>query len=154
MSRYQPFVIGDVNAFFGLMLDNVANLLLCVGLLAAAYNFPATFALRYMLPGTAVGVLVGDVIFTWVAIRLANRTGHKTMTAMPLGIDTPSTLGMVFFVLGPAYTAARERGLDELAAAQNATTTASTRTGGRAIARVWISGGNAVRSNGRMIELV
>jgi len=120
LNRYRPFVSGDVNAFFGLMLDNVANLLLCVGLLSATYKFPATFALRTMLPGTAVGVLVGDLIFTWMAVRLARLSGNKTLTAMPLGIDTPSTLGMVFFVLGPAFQTARERGVDELAAAQNA----------------------------------
>lgn len=116
----QSFAPGDVNAFFGLMLDNIANLLLCVGLLAASYGFPATFALRYMLPGTAVGVLVGDLVFTWWTMRLARRSGNSTMTAMPLGIDTPSTLGMVFFVLGPAFTAARQQGFDELAAAQHA----------------------------------
>lgn len=120
MSRYRPFAAGDVNAFFGLMLDNVANLVLCVGLLASVYNFPATFALRYMLPGTAVGVLVGDLVFTWICIRLARITGNNRLTAMPLGIDTPSTLGMVFFVLGPAFKAGLGRGLDELAAAQNA----------------------------------
>jgi AGZA family xanthine/uracil permease-like MFS transporter len=120
VSHYRPFAPGDVNAFFGLMLDNVANLLLCVGLLWTTYNFPANFALRYMLPGTAVGVLVGDLIFTWLAIRLARSTGHKAITAMPLGIDTPSTLGMVFFVLGPAFATARQHGLDELAAARNA----------------------------------
>lgn len=120
MSRYRPFASGDVNAFFGLMLDNIANLLLCVGLLSTTYKFPATFALRSMLPGTAVGVLVGDLIFTWLAIRLARASGSTTLTAMPLGIDTPSTLGMVFFVLGPAFQAARERGLDDLAAAENA----------------------------------
>jgi AGZA family xanthine/uracil permease-like MFS transporter len=120
VSRYRPFAPGDINAFFGLMLDNVANLLLCVGLLSSVYNFPATFALRYMLPGTAVGVLVGDLIFTWVCVRLARVAGSNTMTAMPLGIDTPSTLGMVFFVLGPAYRAAIARGVDELAAAENA----------------------------------
>ena len=120
MNRYRPFASGDVNAFFGLMLDNIANLLLCVGLLSTTYKFPATFALRSMLPGTAVGVLVGDLIFTWLAIRLARASGSQSLTAMPLGIDTPSTLGMVFFVLGPAFQAARERGLDELASAENA----------------------------------
>ncbi|HWB11156.1 MAG TPA: permease [Pirellulales bacterium] len=120
MGRYRPFAPGDVNAFFGLMLDNLANLLLCVGLLSAAYKFPASFALRYMLPGTAAGVLLGDLIFTWICLRLARITGSKSMTAMPLGIDTPSTLGMVFFVLGPAFKSGLEKGLDELAAAQSA----------------------------------
>jgi AGZA family xanthine/uracil permease-like MFS transporter len=120
VGRYRSFSPGDVNAFFGLMLDNMANLLLCVGLLSAAYKFPATFALRYMIPGTAVGVLLGDLVFTWICIRLARISGSKSMTAMPLGIDTPSTLGMVFFVVGPAFKSALAGGLDEPAAAENA----------------------------------
>ena len=89
------------------MLDNAANLLLTVSLLAAAFEFPANFAIRYMIPGTAIGVLVGDLLYFWMAFRLARRTGREDITAMPLGLDTPSTLGMVFFVLGPAFTAAR-----------------------------------------------
>ena len=32
--RYQWAAPGDINAFFGLMLDNIANLLLTVGLLS------------------------------------------------------------------------------------------------------------------------
>ena len=36
---------GDVNAFFGLMLDNFANLL-AVGLLTTVFEFPTNFALR------------------------------------------------------------------------------------------------------------
>ena len=108
---------GDINAFFGLMLDNTAGLVLMVGLMSSAFGFPATFALRYMIPGTALGVLTGDLIFTWTAFRLARQTGCKTITAMPLGLDTPSTFGMVFFVLGPAFQAAQANGLDSHAAA-------------------------------------
>ena len=37
---------------------------------------------------------------------------------MPLGLDTPSTFGMVFFVLGPAFLAAKNAGMDETAAAR------------------------------------
>jgi adenine/guanine/hypoxanthine permease len=110
---------GDVNAFFGLMLDNIADLLLTVGLLAALYQFPPNFALRYMVPGTAIGVLVGDILFFWLALRLVRKTGRDDVTAMPLGLDTPSTFGMVFFVLGPAFQAARQSGLDEHAAAMH-----------------------------------
>jgi AGZA family xanthine/uracil permease-like MFS transporter len=94
---------GDVNAFFGLMLDNVADLLLTVGLLSIVFDFPTIFALRYMVPGTAIGVLVGDLLFFLMALRLAKKTGRSDITAMPLGLDTPSTFGMVFFVLGPSY---------------------------------------------------
>lgn len=116
-ARYQWATKGDVNAFFGLMLDNVANLLLTVSLLAGVFAFPTEVALRNMIPGTAVGVLVGDLIFFWLAFRLAKRTGRNDVTAMPLGLDTPSTLGMIFFVLGPTFLAAKNAGMDEHAAA-------------------------------------
>lgn len=109
--RYEWAAAGDVNAFFGLMLDNVANLLLTVSLLKIAFEFPTDFALRNMIPGTAVGVLVGDLLFFWLALRLARRTGRNSITAMPLGLDTPSTLGMIFFVLGPAFNNAKAGGL-------------------------------------------
>jgi AGZA family xanthine/uracil permease-like MFS transporter len=105
--RYQWAALGDVNAFFGLMLDNIADLLLAVGLLAGVFEFPAAFALSYMVPGTAVGVMVGDLLFFWMAFAVARRTGRNDITAMPLGLDTPSTFGMVFFVLGPAFQYAR-----------------------------------------------
>ena len=85
------------------MLDNIADLLLTVGLLAGVFGFPVEFSLRYMVPVTAIGVLVGDLLFFWMALRLGRRTGRNDITAMPLGLDTPSTFGMVFFVLGPAF---------------------------------------------------
>jgi AGZA family xanthine/uracil permease-like MFS transporter len=97
---------GDVNAFFGLMLDNVADLLLMISLLTGAFAFPTEVAIRYMVPGTAVGVMVGDLLFFWLALQLAKKSGRSDVTAMPLGLDTPSTFGMVFFVLGPAFNAA------------------------------------------------
>jgi len=98
---------GDVNAFFGLALDNLADLVLAVSLLAGVFGYPADFALSHFVPGTAIGVVVGDVLFTFLAWRLARRTGRRDVTAMPLGLDTPSTFGMVFFVIGPAFVAAR-----------------------------------------------
>jgi AGZA family xanthine/uracil permease-like MFS transporter len=115
--RYPWAAKGDVNAFFGLMLDNVANLLLTVSLLSVVFEFPTKIALRYMVPGTAIGVLVGDLLFFLLAFRLARQTGRTTITAMPLGLDTPSTLGMIFFVLGPAFLAAKGRGMQPEAAA-------------------------------------
>ena len=55
-----------------------------------------------MVPGTAIGVLLGDLVYTWMAFRLARKTGNQEVTAMPLGLDTPSTFGMAFLVLLPA----------------------------------------------------
>ncbi|MCA9107213.1 MAG: hypothetical protein KDA83_17475, partial [Planctomycetales bacterium] len=96
---------GDVNAFFGLMLDNVAGLILLVTLLSATSGISTNFILQHMVPGTAVGVLVADLLFFFLTLGMGRREGRSDITAMPLGLDTPSTYVMIFFVLGPAYSA-------------------------------------------------
>ena len=97
---------GDVNAFFGLMLDNVMNLVILAGILISVFKMPSDVVYTRMFPGTAFGVLFGDLVYTWMAFRLAKREGRDNVTAMPLGLDAPSTIGMAFTVLGPAFVAA------------------------------------------------
>ena len=101
------FALGDINAFFGLSLDNIAGLVLIVGILSGPFGVPADFCLRYMVPGTAIGVLVGDLLYFGMAIWLARKTQTWSVTSMPLGLDTPSIFGMGFFVLGPSFLKAK-----------------------------------------------
>jgi AGZA family xanthine/uracil permease-like MFS transporter len=108
-ARYRWAAPGDVNAFFGLMLDNVVNLALLAGILVGGFGFPADLVYGRMFPGTALGVLLGNAVYTWMAFRLARRTGRDDVTAMPLGLDSPSTIGMAVAVLGPAFIAAKAR---------------------------------------------
>ena len=108
LGAYRWAAAGDVNAFFGLILDNVVNLAILAGILVGAFGFPADIVFRRMFPGTALGVMIGDLAYTWLAFRLAKRTGRSDVTAMPLGLDSPSTIGMAFAVLGPAFIAARK----------------------------------------------
>jgi len=107
-SRYRWFGTGDLNAFFGLMLDNVTNLVILTGIMAGGFGFPVEFIYSHMIPGTALGVLVGDLVYSWMAFRLARRTGRSDVTAMPLGLDTPSTIGVAVAVLGPVWLATRD----------------------------------------------
>jgi AGZA family xanthine/uracil permease-like MFS transporter len=109
LGAYRWAAPGDVNAFFGLILDNVVNLAILAGILVGAFGFPADIVFRRMFPGTAFGVMIGDLAYTWLAFRLAKRTGRSDVTAMPLGLDSPSTIGMAFAVLGPAFVAAKSR---------------------------------------------
>ena len=108
-ARYRWAAAGDVNAFFGLMLDNVMNLVILAGILIFVFGFPEDLVYRRMFPGTALGVMFGDLVYTWMAFRLARKEGRSDVTAMPLGLDAPSTIGMAFTVLGPAYLAAKAR---------------------------------------------
>lgn len=113
---YRWATAGDISAFFGLMLDNVVNLAVLAGILIYGFGFPSAIVYTRMFPGTAFGVLVGDAIYTWLAFRLAKKTGRDDVTAMPLGLDSPSTIGMALTVLGPAFIAAKTR-MDANAAA-------------------------------------
>jgi AGZA family xanthine/uracil permease-like MFS transporter len=96
---------GDLNGFLGLALDNVTQLVILSSLLIGVFQFPADLVLYRMIPGTALGVLVGDLVYTWLAVRLMRRTGREDVTAMPFGIDTPTLFAMVFGVLGPVKLA-------------------------------------------------
>jgi len=102
------YAAGDWNAFFGLALDNLTQLVILSGLLIGVFGFPSDLVLRKMVPGTAIGVLVGDLAYTWLAIRLMRATRRSDITAMPFGIDTPSLFGIVFGVLGPAMMLTRD----------------------------------------------
>lgn len=114
--RYRWFVPGDLNGFFGLMFDNVTVLSFMAMILTLIFGMPADIVFTRMFPGTAFGVLFGDLVYTWMAFRLARRTGRQ-VTAMPLGLDTPSTIGVAFTVLGPAFKMYQGQGMDDQAAA-------------------------------------
>lgn len=113
MSHYAWIRRGDINAFFGLMLDNVAVMIILFTAISSLepvekqlhgglLHYTPGFVLTHMIPGTALGVFLGDLVFTWMAFGLARRTGRTDVTAMPLGLDTPSTFGVAFLVLLPA----------------------------------------------------
>jgi adenine/guanine/hypoxanthine permease len=110
-------VSGDLNGFFGLLVDNLAVMAFLATVLVGLFKFPADIVFYRMFPGTALGVLVGDLAYTWMAVRLSRRTGRNDVTAMPLGIDTPTTIGLALLVLGPAFVQFKQAGLGEHAAA-------------------------------------
>ena len=112
-NRYRWFALGDLNGFFGLMFDNLTVLSFLAGILVFVFKFPADIVYTRMFPGTAFGVLFGDIVYTWMAFRLAKKTGKTEITAMPLGLDTPSTIGIALVVLGPAFVGLKAEGLSE-----------------------------------------
>lgn len=119
LGPYRWFTVGDINGFFGLMVDNVAVMGFLAGILTAV-GFPAELVFTRMFPGTALGVLFGDLVYTWMAFRLARKTGRNDVTAMPLGLDTPSTIGIAVTVLLPAFFSFKEQGMSPEMAATNA----------------------------------
>ena len=105
-AKYPVFVKRDLDGFFGLLIDNLVQLLLIPMLCATACGMTgedSRWIYAYILPGAAVSILVGNVFYAWQAHRLAARTNRSDVTALPFGINTPSLLVFIFFVMAPVY---------------------------------------------------
>ncbi len=103
---YPVFVKRDLDGFFGLFVDNLVQLLLLVGLcgsLCGMTGEDSRWIFAYILPGAAVSILIGNVFYAIQAHVVAKREGRSDVTALPYGINTPSLLVYVFFVLAPVY---------------------------------------------------
>lgn len=108
---------GDINGFFALVVDNLSILAFLAGALIGVFGYPAEIVFTRMFPGTALGVLLGNLIYTGMARRLARRSGRDDVTAMPLGLDAPTSIGMALLVLGPSFASFKAQGMSEHAAA-------------------------------------
>jgi adenine/guanine/hypoxanthine permease len=114
-ATYPWFVKRDLDGFFGLFIDNLVQLLLIVALcggLCGMSGGAAYLVFGRILPGAAVSILFGNLFYAWQAHRLARRENRSDVCALPFGINTPSLLVYVFFVIAPVY---RQSGSAELA---------------------------------------
>jgi len=96
----------DLDGFFGLFIDNLVQLLLIVvlcGNLCGMTGEHAYLLDQRILPAAAVSILIGNLFYAWQAHRLARREGRSDVTALPYGINTPSLLVYIFFVMAPVY---------------------------------------------------
>lgn len=100
------FVKRDIDGFFGLFVDNLVQLLIIISLCSGLCGMTGEHSdllYKYILPGAAISILIGNVFYAWQAHRLAKKTGRDDVTALPYGINTPSLLVYVFFVIAPIY---------------------------------------------------
>jgi AGZA family xanthine/uracil permease-like MFS transporter len=101
--RYPLWSRGDLDGFFGLMVDNLVQVLLIVALCTFVVQLPAEFVYQRILPGVAVSLLIGNLFYGLQARRVARRQGNPTCTALPYGINTPSVVAYAYFVMAPQY---------------------------------------------------
>src|SRR3546814_6298023 len=60
-AKLRWFVPGDLNGFFGLVVDNLSILGFIAAALVGIFAMPADVVFQRMFPGTALGVLVGNL---------------------------------------------------------------------------------------------
>ncbi len=67
------YSLGDINAFFGLSLDNIAGLVMVVGIMVGQFGVPTDFAMRYLVPRHSHWCFGSDLLYFFLAIALAMR---------------------------------------------------------------------------------
>jgi adenine/guanine/hypoxanthine permease len=95
------FVRKDLDGFFGLMIDNLIQLILIVTLCRELIHLPDRYIFGKILPGAAISILFGNFFYAWQARQLARETGRDDVTALPYGINTVSLFAFVFFIMLP-----------------------------------------------------
>lgn len=100
------FVKRDVDGFFGLFVDNLVQLLMIIVLCSTQCGMTGNdsrFLYDLVLPGAALSILFGNLFYGIQAIQLARTTGRTDVTALPYGINTPSVIVYIFFVMAPEF---------------------------------------------------
>jgi adenine/guanine/hypoxanthine permease len=97
------FVRGDIDGFFGLFVDNLLQLMVIAVLGRVVSGLPTDLITGRILPGAAVSILIGNLLYAWQARRLMRESGRTDVTALPYGINTPSLLAFLFLIMGPIY---------------------------------------------------
>jgi AGZA family xanthine/uracil permease-like MFS transporter len=93
----------DLSAFWALFADNLANLILIMGVCTFVFKMPAEVVFGHILPGLGVALLVGLSAYAYLARRLARSQNRSDVTALPYGISTPILFVYLFGIIGPVH---------------------------------------------------
>lgn len=110
------FVKRDLDGFFGLLIDNLVQLVVIAELTALLCGFSRELIYGQILPAAAISIVLGNVFYWLQARQLARREGRDDVTALPYGINTPSVFAFIFFIMMPVYAFNRVELGDEAAA--------------------------------------
>jgi AGZA family xanthine/uracil permease-like MFS transporter len=103
--RHPLWVRGDLDGFFGLMVDNLVQVLLIVDLCKFLCGLPDLLIYERILPGVAISLLIGNIFYGLQARWVARRHNNPACTALPYGINTPSVIAYAYFIMAPVYRA-------------------------------------------------
>lgn len=99
--NYPLFKKEDVDAFFSLFQNNLANFVV-IAITMIGMGYPAHIVYGRVIPGAAIGVLFGNLYYAHMAKKLAEKENRTDVTALSYGISTPVMFIYLFGVLKPA----------------------------------------------------
>ncbi|MGC5325203.1 xanthine permease [Brevibacillus sp. SYSU BS000544] len=94
---------GDWAAYFGLLANNLTNLLTMMALLIFVVGIPKEMVYGEVAPAFGLGIFLASIAYGFFAYQLAKKTGRTDVTALPSGPSAPSIFTVTFLVILPVY---------------------------------------------------
>src|SRR5277367_5441632 len=102
MTRWWALSRGDLDTTIAQLGFNLAQMVIPVFLLLPV-GISAGFTVAHLLPGYALGFLVGSLGLIVVAVRLTKREGRQNVTAHVYGNNVPAIIAYTLSIMLPAY---------------------------------------------------
>ena len=99
---------GDLNAFFGLGINMLVNVLVLAGLCIGVVNMAPDDVYRVVLPALGIELLVGNIFYFYLARRLAMKERRNDVTALPYGPSVPHMFIVTLVIMLPTYLATKD----------------------------------------------
>jgi adenine/guanine/hypoxanthine permease len=94
---------GEVNAFSGLFINLLVNVLVITGLASGVVHIPGGNVTGTILPALGIELLVGNIFYFVLARRLSRREGRDDVAAMPYGPSVPHMFIVTLVIMLPTY---------------------------------------------------
>src|SRR6201986_212644 len=98
---------GDLNAFFGLGINMLVNVLVLAGLCVGGVHMSDHDVYKVVLPALGIERLIGNILYFVLARRLAFKEQRATVTAMPYGPSVPHMFIVTLVIMLPTYLATK-----------------------------------------------
>src|ERR1700709_82210 len=99
---------GDLNAFFGLGINMLVNVIVLAGLSAGVVQISGHDVFQVIRPARGIERLVGNCFYFYLAKKRAEKEGRTDVTAMPYGPSVPHMFIVTFVVMLPTYLATKD----------------------------------------------
>lgn len=108
MVRYPLFVRRDLDAFFGLAINNLVDLIIIATVGRTLLHLPDALLFGRILPGAGLSLLVGNLYYARQARQLAEAENREDVTAQPFGLNTPTVFLFLYLVMYPVYVRTKD----------------------------------------------
>jgi len=93
----------ELNAFSGLFINLLVNVLTITILATTVVHLTAGKVTGTILPALGIELLIGNIFYFALALRLARREGREDVTAMPYGPSVPHMFLVTLVIMLPIY---------------------------------------------------